>query len=135
MSPRVLLLFALLAGLIGCTAERNTVRPDLALPAILDRAHERNEDGSLVLLDRLGEPERVETEPIENRHVPGQIDTLRTLVFDGMAVEVYAVADGKELLQEVRVTGPEYETAEGLGVGSTREAVREALGAPVRTEG
>jgi len=135
MSPRVLLLFALLAGLIGCTAERNTVRPDLALPAILDRAHERNADGSLALLDRLGEPERVETEPIENRHVPGQIDTLRTLVFDGLAVEVYAVADGKELLQEVRVTGPEYETAEGLGVGSTRSAVREALGAPVRTEG
>ena len=134
MSSRILGLFALIC-LFGCAAERNAVRPDIALPAILDRTYERTGDGSLVLLDRLGEPERVETEPVENRHVPGQIDTLRTLMFDGLAVEVYAVADGKELLQEVRVTGPGYETAEGLGVGSARAAVRDVLGAPVRTEG
>lgn len=124
-----------LVALVGCAAERNAVRPDLALPQILDRTDERTDDGSLVLLDRLGEPRRVETEPVENRHVPGQTDTLRTLVFDGLAVEVYAVADGKELLQEIRVTGEGYETADGLGVGSTRAAVRDVLGEPVRTEG
>lgn len=135
MTRRVVPLLVLLVGFVGCAAERNAVRPDIALPVMLDRAHERNDDGSLVLLDRLGGPERIETEPIENRHVPGQIDTLRTLVFDGLAVEVYAVADGKELLQEIRVTGPGYATADGLGVGSARSAVRDVLGAPVRTEG
>jgi hypothetical protein len=135
MLSRLLLLVGLATALVGCAAERNAARPDLALPTILDRTVERSDDGSLVLLDRLGEPRRVETEPIENRHVPGQIDTLRTLVFDGLAVEVYAVADGKELLQEIRVTGSGYETAEGLGVGSTRPAVREALGEPDRTDG
>jgi hypothetical protein len=135
MLPRLLLLIGLTAALVGCAAERNAARPDIALPTILDRTYERTDDGSLVLLDRLGEPRRIETEPVENRHVPGQIDTLRTLVFDGLAVEVYAVADGKELLQEIRVTGPGYETAEGLGVGSTRAAVRDVLGSPARTEG
>jgi hypothetical protein len=135
MLSRHLFLIGLAIALAGCAAERNAARPDLDLTAMLDRTYEQNADGSLVLLDRLGEPRRVEREPIENRHVPGQIDTLRTLAWDGLAVEVYAVADGKELLQEIRVTGPGYETAEGLGVGSTQSAVREAFGEPDRTDG
>lgn len=135
MRSRFLFLIGLLAALAGCAAERNAARPDIDLPTILDRTYERADDGSLILLDRLGEPRSVEAEPVENRHVPGQIDTLRTLTWEGLAVQVYAVADGKELLQEIRVTGPGYETAEGLSVGSSRSAVREALGAPIRTEG
>lgn len=135
MIARLIAVLAVTGVLAGCTAERTVVRPSVSLAAMLGGAFQQADDGSFPLLDRLGEPRRVEAQPIENRHVPGQVDTLRTLVFDGLEVEVYAVADGKELLQEIRVTGPGYETAEGLRVGSTRSEVREAFGAPVYSEG
>jgi hypothetical protein len=139
--PRLLLSLLALAGLAtaaGCAAERSTASASSArvgLAEILDDAYERRDDGSLALLGRLPAPQRVEAEPVENRHVAGQTDTLRTLHYDGLTLEVYAVAGGREILQEVRVTGDGYETAEGLGVGSTRAAVRGALGEPTRSDG
>jgi hypothetical protein len=75
------------------------------------------------LRERLNEPLRVETEAVPNRHVPGQTDTVRTLVYDGLALELYEVTGGAVFLQEVTVTGEDYETAEGLGVASTRDEV------------
>lgn len=104
----------------------------LALPDLLHLAASDAE----ALLRRLQEPTRAETEPVENRHVPGQIDTLRTLVYDGLRIQLYEVADGsgRRLVQEVTVTGEGYATAEGLGVGSTRAEVREALGEPLYAE-
>jgi hypothetical protein len=135
MIVRSIAVLAVAGVLAGCTAERTVVRPAVPLAAMLSGASQQADDGSLLLLDRLGEPRRVEAEPVENRHVPGQVDTLRTLVWDGLEVEVYAVADGRELLREVRVTGAGYETAEGLRVGSTRAEVREAFGAPAHAEG
>lgn len=130
-------------ALAGCAAERassdvassGTSAPRVALPDLLDGASQRRADGTLAALGRLPEPRRVEAEPVENRHDPAQTDTIRTYHYGGVAVEVYTVADGKELLQEIRVTERGYETAEGLGVGSTRDAVREALGNPTRSGG
>lgn len=140
MSFRLILVSVLVGAFAGCASERSAssaevARPNVALPTLLENAYQRDDDGSLSILDRLGEPQRVTREPVENRHVPGQTDTLRTLVFDGLEMEVYAVTGGKEILQEVRVTGEGYETAEGLGVGSSRAAVRDVLGTPARTEG
>lgn len=135
--PASLVLVGLVA-VAGCAAERSlpaSASSRVTLPEVLDHAYERRADGSLVVLDRLPTPQRVESEPVQNRHVEGQTDTLRTFHYDGLALEVYVVADGKEILQEVRVTGEGYETAERLGVGSTRGAVREALGEPTRAEG
>lgn len=125
-----------LAGIFaGCATERAVVRPAVPLTTILDEAYQRTDDGSLDILNRLGEPRRVEAEAIENRHAAGQVDTLRTYVFDGLAVEVYAVTGGSELLQSVLVTGPGYETTDGLGVGRARAAVRDALGSPMHIDG
>ena len=87
------------------------------------------------LLARLDEPRRIETEAVENRHVPGQVDTLRTYVYDGLALTVYDVAGGGALLQEVRVTDEGYTTAGGLGVGSRREAIEAAYPNSVGAEG
>lgn len=139
--PRPALFLLVLAGLLtsaGCATERSSSSgsppQSVALPEILASAYEHRADGSLTLFDRLGEPQRVETEPVVNRHDPSQTDTLRTFHYSGLALEVYAVTGGKEILQEVRVTGEGYETTEGLRVGSTREAIRAALGPPVRSE-
>lgn len=144
MPRHAFLLPVLILALFGCAAGPSTSTPPsrtdgsgatVSLPEILDSAFERREDGSLAVLDRLGDPRRVEAEPVQNRHDPAQTDTLRTYVYDGLELDVYAVTGGKELLQEVRVTGGGFETAEGLGVGSTRAAVRDVLGEPARTDG
>src|SRR5690554_3452000 len=65
-------------------------RPSLALPDLLHLAASDAE----ALLRRLPKSARAETEPVENRHVPGQIDTLRTLAYDGLRIQLYEAADG-----------------------------------------
>ena len=92
--------------------------PGVPLSDILDPSVEGR-----ALRERLSAPLREETEAVPNRHVPGQTDTLRTLHYDGLALQFYEVAGGPAFLQAVAVTGGVYETAEGLGVGSTRDAV------------
>ena len=72
-------------------------------------------------------------EPVANRHDPEQTDTLRSLIYDGLTLMFYDVTGGAALLQEVAVTGPGYETNEGIGVGSTRVEVEAAFGSPVQT--
>jgi len=105
-------------------------RPGVSLAELLDPALD-----TPALLARLDEPRRIETEAVENRHVPGQVDTLRTYVYDGLALTVYDVAGGGALLQEVRVTDEGYTTAGGLGVGSRREAIEAAYPNSVGAEG
>ena len=82
------------------------------------------------MFSRLNEPADTETDPVENRHVLGQIDTIRTLVYDGIELEFYDITDNGILLQEVTVDGKEYVTAEGIGVGSSRADVEAAYGSP-----
>lgn len=106
------------------------VRPGLPLAALLDPAADAR-----TLLARLDAPRRAEAEAVPNRHVPGQTDTVRTLVYDGLTLEVYQVAGGATFLQRVAVTGEGYETAEGLGVGSPRAAVEAVYAHPAGASG
>ncbi|NNF58490.1 MAG: hypothetical protein HKN04_09630 [Rhodothermaceae bacterium] len=94
------------------------VAPGLPLDELLDS----RVDGA-TLQARLNAPRRMETEPVANRHVAGQVDTLRTYVYDGIRLQFYTITGGGALLQEVTVTGEGYTTAEGLGVGSTRDEI------------
>lgn len=89
------------------------------------------------VLDRLRPPGSEEVETLQNRHDPEQVDTLRTLHYDGLTVEVYHVGGGsdREFIQSIEVTGGDYETAEGVQVGSTRTRVEEQLGSPATREG
>lgn len=105
-------------------------RPGVDLETLLARAFDRDEAGRLVVLDELNEPASVEVETRENRHIPGQIDTVRTRRYEGLSLTVYRTADGKEILQQIRVDGPGYRTEEGVRVGASRSAVEDAWGDP-----
>ena len=87
------------------------------------------------LLARLDPPRRTNVEAVANRHVPGQVDTVRTLFYDGLRLEVYEVSGSGAFVQEVEVTGPGYTTAEGVGLGTSRDAVEAAYGPALHTEG
>lgn len=93
-------------------------------------------DGSIsydALIQRLGVPRRVKTEPVANQYVDGQIDTLRTLVYTGMEALVYDVTnDAKTFLVRLSLTSTQYMTPEGVHVGLDAAQVRDKLGPPTR---
>lgn len=107
-----------------------SVRPGVRLDGLLAPA-----EGAEALLGRLRDPRDLRLEPVANRHVEGQTDTVRTYVYDGLELEVYDVTDGPAFVQRLSVTGGEYGTADGVSVGESRTDLEAALGAPVEEEG
>ncbi len=95
-------------------------------------------DGSLSyesLIQRLGAPQRVETAPVSNQYVEGQIDTLRTLVYAGVEALLYDVQDAsKTILVRLSLSSTQYATPEGLRVGLSKERVLDLLGPPTRRD-
>jgi hypothetical protein len=93
-------------------------------------------DGSLTyeaLLRRLGAPRAVQTEPVPNRYVQNQVDTLRTLVYTGMEALVYDVTnDPKTFLVRLSLSSTQYTTPEGVRVGLPEERLLEQIGPPTR---
>lgn len=93
-------------------------------------------DGNLsyeTLLRRLGAPRAIQTEPVPNRYVQGQTDTLRTLVYTGMEALVYDVtSDPKTFLVRLSLSSTQYTTPEGVHVGLPEERLLEQLGPPTR---
>lgn len=87
------------------------------------------------LTQRLGTPRRVQTEPIANQYVRDQVDTLRTLVYNGVEALVYDVTrDAKEFLVRLSLLDARYATPEGLRVGLSEERVIEMIGPPTRRD-
>lgn len=107
--------------------------PPVSLAEILNRLDTEGDESSLVA--ELTEAGEVVVTTEENRHTRGQIDTVRTIRFPGLEVEAYAVSGGPTFVREVRVTGGDYASAEGLGAGVSRETVEGLYGEPVRTLG
>ena len=111
--------------------ERITAGPGVSLQAILDQAYSRDpQTEQLTILERLNEPQAIDREPRENRHVPNQIDTLKTYRYGGLHLRVYDVTDGKEILERVTVTSDAYETEDGVSVGITRSELELQRGEP-----
>jgi hypothetical protein len=87
-------------------------------------------------LNRLGPPDSITTAPQPNRHVPGQMDTLRTYHYDGARLTVYDVSASEDrFITTMQVTSPAYVTQDSLHVGSPWSAVEDALGTPARQGG
>lgn len=106
-----------------------SVRPGVPLDRLLSP---RDNDGAVVAGLRSPREQRAEAEP--NRHVQGQVDTVRTYVYDGMVIETYEVTGGPTFIQRVTATGTGYGTASGVAVGALRSDVEAALGPPVQED-
>jgi hypothetical protein len=129
--PGLVLLLVAFGGCNGLRDDR-LVEPGVPLSDLVEAGLTRapGQEG-LPVLDRLDDPERIDVEPIENRHVPGQIDTLRTWIYDGLQFMVYDVSVSERVLMEsIEVTSPDYATADGVRVGSSRSEVETRLGQP-----
>lgn len=113
----------------GGEAAESSNRVGLPIVDLIDGALERDPaTQELPVLGRLNEPGHVTVEPVQNRHQPSQTDTLRTLHYDGADVTVYHVADGKEILQNVTITGEGFDIPGGLRLGMSRSEVENLLG-------
>lgn len=112
-------------------------RPGVSLDALIEAGIDRPPGtDSLPVLDRLRPPLRIEREPHENRHVRGQVDTLRTYVYRGMKFTVYEVAGAsKEIMESLTVVDSRYETEKGLRVGLSREESEVLLDSPDQAQG
>ena len=85
------------------------------------------------LVQRLGTPQRVETRPIANQYVRGQVDTVRTLIYPGVEALVYDVSqETKSFLVRLSLSSPRYTTPEGVRVGLMEGRVIEKIGPPTR---
>ena len=111
-------------------SEVAAIRPGVPLDRLLD-ADADDED---VLAD-LQAPRSERADATPNAHVPGQTDTVRTYVYDGLRIESYEVAGGRTFVRRVDVTDGEYETGTGLSVGASRERIEAALGTPFQEDG
>lgn len=90
-------------------------------------------DGGLVLAE-LPEPNATDSRAVENRHMPGQTDTIRTMDYGGLRIVTYDVATGGRLLQSVVLETTDYDTPEGVRIGMARDSVLAAYGEPDRRE-
>lgn len=137
LSLRGVTLIVLAAIAIGCrqdtvpTSEEDR-RPVVPLADLVGAATDRAPgQAALPVLDRLNNPIRVEAEPRPNRHIPDQVDTLRTYHYTGLQFTVYDVTgSAKEIMQCIVVTDSAYATEAGVRVGMSPQQMRAALGAP-----
>ena len=106
------------------------VRPGVRIDRILAASGDLSS-----VLDRLRPPRARRADPVSNRHVAGQIDTLRTWRYDGLDLEIYQTADGRSLLQRLAVTSGTYGTSDGLSVGEARGDLEGVLGPPASERG
>ncbi len=141
MSRRLLFLsLALVLPAAGCADEdapqtRPNVRDETppsaeTRPGVrLDRLLAARGDAAPVL-HVMRTPRERRAEAVANAHVEGQADSVVTWVYDGLALETYAVTGGPTFVRRVTVTGGAYGTSDGLSVGERRADVEAVLGRP-----
>lgn len=79
---------------------------------------------------RLGAPDSVIAVPVDNRHVPHQVDTVATLHWEGLEASFYRVTGGKELLEAIEVRNNRFLRGDGIRIGMPWEDARREAGPP-----
>lgn len=80
--------------------------------------------------ERLGPPDSTRSDPTANRHIAGQTDTIVTVYYPGLAVELYRVTAGTELIQRVDVEDNRW-LRYSPGIGADTDELPITFGAPV----
>lgn len=112
-----------------------TAVPPPPAPAVAQLIHDAlRSDGSIsrpALLRRLGPPQHVTIEPIQNQYGTGATDTIRTLTYSGLRAMIYEATQSTRnfLIRLVLVDG-RYASPEGLRVGMRPPQVIAAIGPP-----
>ncbi len=112
------------------------VTPNVSLQALLDANLNTPPDMERSpVLEKLAPPLFEQRIFYPNHHIPGQIDTIRVLHYDGLELVIYEVGhSNKAFIIYLKVTLPYYETAKGLRIGKTRAEVETILGTPNATK-
>lgn len=95
-------------------------------------------DGSIsrpALIRRLGPPERILIEPIQNQYGAGTTDTIRTLTYPGLRAMLYeATQSTRNFLIRLVLTSGRYTSPEGLRVGMRSAQVVATIGPPTERD-
>jgi hypothetical protein len=83
----------------------------------------------------VGAADSVVAQPVPNRHSPGVMDTLFTLRYPGLIVEIHTVGGGGDLASGVDVQDNRYIAFPRIGIGAYADSVVAFLGAPTEKRG
>ncbi|HUH12266.1 MAG TPA: protein-methionine-sulfoxide reductase heme-binding subunit MsrQ [Longimicrobiales bacterium] len=81
-----------------------------------------------------GEPRRVEREPVANRHIPGQTDTILTVAYPGATFRLYQVTGGHTLPEHAELADPRFVRWRRPTIGTPADSVVAWWGEPLRRE-
>lgn len=103
----------------------------MSLVELLGRIHDQRP-----VVDALPEPEKIVTTELPDRDDSGKTDTVRTFLYPGLTLTVVQRAGSSDQrVAQLVVADGDYQTAEGLRVGSSLQALSDALGEADRLEG
>ncbi|PEN11285.1 hypothetical protein CRI94_15965 [Longibacter salinarum] len=109
--------------------------PDAVTQLIQDALRSDGSVSYRELIDRLGTPRNVNTEPVANTYDPKVVDTLRTMAWSGIEALVYDVAnEPRSFLIRFSVMSAQYETPEGLRVGDSTSRILDLIGKPTEQD-
>ena len=137
-----LVLLATLVSASGADARADGPPPEEAVRERLARVDRFAWDGPSFIQDSslervrgLGKRLREEIRKVPNRHVAGQVDEYRTLVFDGL--ELYGrVTSAQEFWPvTVAVTSAKWKIRDDLNVGTSAARIQAVLGPPMEVKG
>lgn len=83
---------------------------------------------------RFGAPDSITAGAEPNRHVPGAIDSLFTVYYPGLVMDIRTPQNSRDMPTHVRVENDRYLAFSGIGVGTSRERLEEVLGNPTQSD-
>jgi hypothetical protein len=105
--------------------------PDAVTQLIQDALRSDGSVSYRELIDRLGDPRSISSEPVANTYDPKVVDTLRTMAWSGVEAMVYDVAaEPRSFLIRFSVLSAQYATPEGLRVGDPQDLILDTIGEP-----
>jgi hypothetical protein len=81
-----------------------------------------------------GAPDSVHASAEPNRHVPGATDSLFTVYYPGMVLDIRTPQDARDMATYVRLEDDRYLAFPGIGIGTSRERLEDVLGTATQSD-